>query len=63
MTDILVKSVIKDEEVRKDIESVGQILERNLKILTYFYHKIFFLNYDNIIVHLKNIQKRSIMEC
>ena len=61
MTDILVKSVIKDEEVRKDIESVGQILERNLKILTYFCHNI--THYSNIIVHLKNIQKRSVMEC
>jgi len=36
VTDILSKSIIKDEEIKKDIEVLGQTLERNLKILTSF---------------------------
>jgi len=36
VTDILAKSLIKEEEVKKDIEVIGAILEKNLKILTSF---------------------------
>ena len=63
MIDNLSKTNIKDEDLKNDMESVGEILEKNIKILSSFEKYVKELNTDKLDwtpVHTEKFWKENV---